>query len=124
MPLTTKWILGIDQPQPGSKSSKRIQKIGQRLAKFAKLCEVPFEYTTIAKNWENITLEQLELREDEVLAVNCLFRLQHLLDDHVVAKNPRSFVLKMIRTMNPKVCTNHYMFAQNDFIRLYLKFNY
>jgi hypothetical protein len=74
------------------------------LAKFAKLCGVPFEYIAIAKEWENITLEELDLKEREVLAINCFFRLQHLLDNQVVPANPRLFILKMIRTMNPKVC--------------------
>jgi hypothetical protein len=98
-------ILGIDHlREPGSTSSERVQEIGRRLAKFAKLCGVPFEYIAIAKEWENITIDQLDLKEREVLAINCFFRLQNLLDNQVVPANPRLFILKMIRTMNPKVC--------------------
>ncbi|KAH9540082.1 hypothetical protein CY35_15G090800 [Sphagnum magellanicum] len=97
-------ITGIEHPRkPNSTSSERVQEIGQRLAKFAKLCGVPFEYNAIAKEWETITLDQLDLREGEVLAINCFFKLQHLLDNQVVPANPRLLVLKMIRTMNPKV---------------------
>ncbi|KAH8940666.1 hypothetical protein BDL97_15G101100 [Sphagnum fallax] len=97
-------VTGIDHPrEPNSTSSERVQETGQRLAKFAKLCGVPFEYIAIAKEWENITLDELDLKEREVLAVNCFFRLQHLLDNQVVPANPRLFILKMIRTMNPKV---------------------
>lgn len=97
-------ITGIDHlREPNSTSSERVQETGQRLAKFAKLCGVPFEYIAIAKEWENITLDQLDLREREVLVVNCFFRLQNLLDNQVVPTNPRLHILKMIRTMNPKV---------------------
>ncbi|CAK9207175.1 unnamed protein product [Sphagnum troendelagicum] len=97
-------VTGIDhRREPNSTSSERVQETGQRLVKFAKLCGVPFEYIAIAKEWENITLEELDLKEREVLAINCFFRLQHLLDNQVVPANPRLFILKMIRTMNPKV---------------------
>jgi hypothetical protein len=98
-------ITGIDHlREPGSTSSERVQETGQRLAKFAKLCGVPFEYIAIAKEWENVTLDELDLKEREVLAIVCFFRLQHLLDNQVVPTNPRLFILKMIQTMNPKVC--------------------
>jgi hypothetical protein len=97
-------ITGIDHlREPGSTSSERVQETGQRLAKFAKLCGVPFEYIAIAKEWENVTLDELDLKEREVLAIVCFFRLQHLLDNQVVPTNPRLFILKMIQTMNPKV---------------------
>ncbi|CAK9207163.1 unnamed protein product [Sphagnum troendelagicum] len=97
-------ITGIDHPrEPNSTSSERVQETGERLAKFAKLCGVPFEYVAIAKEWENITIQELDLKEREVLAVNCFFRLRHLLDNQVVPTNPRLHILKMIRTMNPKV---------------------
>jgi len=89
------------------------------LEKFARQCGVPFEYTAIAKKWENITPYELALREGEVLAVNCLFRLEHLLNDHVVATNPRKLLLKKIRTMNPKVC-QPFPNSINHFMQLYL----
>ncbi len=64
-------ILGIDHlREPNFTSLERVQETGQRLAKFPKLCGVPFEYIAIAKEWENITLYQLHLREGEVLTIN------------------------------------------------------
>lgn len=38
-----------------------------------------------------------------MLAINCVFRLRHLLDISIVARNPRLMFLNKIRTMNPKV---------------------
>jgi hypothetical protein len=74
------------------------------LFEFAKLWNVPFEFTTIAEKWENITPTKLALRKGEVLIVICLFKLRNLMDEFVMAKNRRTMVLNNIQTMNPKVC--------------------
>lgn len=64
---------------------------------------MPFEYHAIAEKWEAITPAHLFLKDDEVLAVNCMFRLRHLLDETVTAASPRDLVLSRIRSMSPKV---------------------
>lgn len=94
---------GIDLPQPGFRPSGRIQETGRRLAEVAKIKGVPFEFHAIAEKWEAITPTHLMLREDEVLAVNCMYRLHHLLDEQVTAASPRTLVLNRIRSINPKV---------------------
>lgn len=96
-------VSGIDLPQPGNKPSKRVLEVGRRLADFAKLWEVPFEFNALADKWESITAVQLCLKEDEVLAVNCQYRLRNLLDESIMAASPRKVVLDRIRSMNPKV---------------------
>ncbi|CAK9278045.1 unnamed protein product [Sphagnum jensenii] len=96
-------ITGIDLPQSGFRPSERIQETGRRLARVAEHVGVPFEFHAIAEKWEAITPAHLLLRNDEVLAVNCAFRLRHLLDESVVAASPRDLVLNRIRSMNPKI---------------------
>lgn len=96
-------ITGIDRPQPGFRPSARIQDTGRRLAKLAKKMGVPFKFHAIAEKWEAITPAHLLLREDEVLAVNCMFRFRHLLDESVTAASPRNLVLSRIKSLNPKV---------------------
>lgn len=64
---------------------------------------VPFEFHAIAEKWEAITPAHLLLRDDEVLAVNSMFRFRHLLDESVTAASPRNLVLSRIRSLNPKV---------------------
>jgi len=96
-------ITGIDRPQPGFTPSGRIQETGRRLAELAKMKGVPFEFHAIAEKWEAITPTHLMLREDEVLAVNSMYRLHHLLDEQVTAASPRTLVLNRIRSINPKV---------------------
>ncbi|CBI16109.3 unnamed protein product, partial [Vitis vinifera] len=43
------------------------------------------------------------IEKDEVVVVNCLYRLKNLLDETVVANSPRDAVLKLIREINPAV---------------------
>lgn len=78
-------------------------EVGRRLAEFAKLWGVSFEFNALADKWESITAVQLGLKEDEVLAVNCHYRLRNLLDESIMAASPRKVVLDRIRSMNPKV---------------------
>lgn len=96
-------VSGIDLPQPGGKPSARVQEVGRRLAGFAKLWGVSFEFHALADKWETITPAQLCLKHDEVLAVNCQYRLRNLLDESIMAASPRKVVLDRIRSMNPKV---------------------
>jgi hypothetical protein len=97
------FVSGIDRPQAGFRPSERIQETGRRLAQVAEDYGVPFEFHAIAEKWEAITPAHLFLRSDEVLAVNCIFRLRHLMDESIMAASPRNLVLKRIQSMNPKV---------------------
>ncbi|XP_074592554.1 scarecrow-like protein 9 [Curcuma longa] len=96
-------ITGIDVPQPGFRPTERIEETGRRLADYAKSFNVPFEYQAIASRWEAIRAEDLHIAEDEVVAVNCLYRFRNLIDETVVVDSPRNRVLDTIRKMNPDV---------------------
>lgn len=102
-------ISAIDHIAPDitCKKSEHLIRCGQRLSEVAKTCKVPFQYTAIADNWENITATQLALRPDEVLVVNASSKLSNLLDESVMVTNPRQMFLNKIRSMNPKVNANH-----------------
>ncbi|CAB4282435.1 unnamed protein product [Prunus armeniaca] len=96
-------ITGIELPQSGFRPEERVQETGHRLAKYCERYNVPFEYTAIAKKWETIQIEELKVKRDEVLAVNCLFRFKNLLDETVAVNSPRDAVLNLIRRMNPDI---------------------
>ncbi|CAN6442716.1 unnamed protein product [Victoria cruziana] len=96
-------ITGIDFPQPGFKPAEKIEETGQRLAEYARMFNVPFEYKAIAAKWENIKIEDLNLDKDEVLVVNCLYRMRNLFDETVMVDCPRDIVLDKICKMNPKI---------------------
>ncbi|KAH7837709.1 hypothetical protein Vadar_017073 [Vaccinium darrowii] len=76
-------ITGIDFPQPGFRPCERIQETGRRLATYCQRFGVPFEFHAIAKKWDTINLDDLKIKSDEVLVVNCLHRLRHMSDDMV-----------------------------------------
>ncbi|XP_060167239.1 scarecrow-like protein 30 [Lycium barbarum] len=96
-------ITGIELPQPGFKPAERVEDTGRRLEKYCKRFNVPFVFKAIAKKWETITLEELEIQRDEVLVVNSLFRLGNIPDETVVPNSPRDAVLNLIRKIRPDI---------------------
>ncbi|KAJ3679709.1 hypothetical protein LUZ60_017720 [Juncus effusus] len=96
-------ITGIDLPQPGFRPAELVEQTGLRLKEYAKLFNVPFEYQAIASKWETIRVSDLNIDREEVLVVNCLYRLRNIVDETVSADNPRIRVLNTIRRMNPRV---------------------
>ena len=96
-------ITGIELPQSGLRPAERVQETGRRLAKYCERYNVPFEYNAIAQKWETIKLEDLKIKKDEVVVVNCHKRFKNLLDETVVVNSPRDTVLKLIREANPSL---------------------
>lgn len=94
-------ITGIDFPQRGFRPDEAVKGTGRRLARYCERFNVPFEYNAIAKKWETIQIKDLKLQKNEVVVVNCLYRLKNLLDETVVVNNPRDTVLNLIRRINP-----------------------
>ncbi|KAF7823663.1 scarecrow-like protein 14 [Senna tora] len=97
-------ITGIEFPQPGFRPAERIEETGRRLGNYCKRFSVPFEYKAIAsQNWDTISIEDLKVERNEVLAVNCLMRFKNLLDETIEVSSPRNVVLNLIRKMNPDI---------------------
>ncbi|XAR60616.1 hypothetical protein NMG60_11034061 [Bertholletia excelsa] len=96
-------ITGIEFPRPGFRPAEFVEETGRRLAKYCDRFKIKFQYQAIARKWETIKIEDLNLSSDEVVAVNCLFRFKNLLDETVLADSPRDMVLKLIRTINPDI---------------------
>ncbi|RAL46167.1 hypothetical protein DM860_006321 [Cuscuta australis] len=97
-------ITGIDFPQPGFRSAERVNATGLRLEKYCQRFNVPFEFNAIAKKWDTIELEELQLdREDDVVIVNCLDRMGNVPDETVVPNSPREIVLNLIKNINADV---------------------
>ncbi|KAL3629868.1 hypothetical protein CASFOL_026180 [Castilleja foliolosa] len=99
-------ITGIDFPQPGFRPAERVEETGRRLARYAEMFNVPFEYYAIAQNWETIRIEDLKIEKGEFVAVNCMYRAQNLMDEELVDDCPRTRVLKLIRKINPDIFTH------------------
>ncbi|KAF8010738.1 hypothetical protein BT93_J1398 [Corymbia citriodora subsp. variegata] len=97
-------LTGIELPGHDFKSEERILEAGHHLAKYCERFGVPFEYNAIvSQHWETIKIEELKICRNEVVAVNCRYRFENLLDETVVMNNPRDAVLKLIREMRPDI---------------------
>ncbi|KAF6981911.1 hypothetical protein CFC21_000359 [Triticum aestivum] len=97
-------ITGIDIPQPGLHPCEMIEETGKRLADYANMFKVPFQYQGIAASrWETIKIEDLNIDEDEVLIINCIFRMKNLGHETAGINSARDEVMKTMRRMNPKI---------------------
>ncbi|GFY81065.1 GRAS family transcription factor [Actinidia rufa] len=78
---------------------KVMREIGQRMEKFARLMGVPFKFNVIhyTSDLSNLNLSELDVREDEALAVNCVGAL------HVSRR--RDAVVSMFRSLRPRIVT-------------------
>ncbi|XVF68800.1 hypothetical protein PTKIN_Ptkin11bG0030400 [Pterospermum kingtungense] len=96
-------VTGIEFPQPGFRPAERVEETGRRLKRYCERFNVPFEYNVIAKKWETIQLEELKIKNDEKIVVNCMHRLKNLPDDTMALTSARDTVLKLIRRINPEL---------------------
>lgn len=77
-----------------------------RLAKFARLKHVPFEYQLLPPDCEKLEPSMIDLREGEVFVVNCLLRLHYVTEEaSESAVCPRDECLRMIRSLKPAIVT-------------------
>ncbi|XP_057954712.1 scarecrow-like protein 14 [Malania oleifera] len=96
-------ITGIEFPKSGLQPAKTVEEAGHHLVKYCERFNVSFEYNGVAKNWETIQIEDLKIGKNELIVVNCLYRLDFLLDETSVENSPRNSVLSLIRNINPHI---------------------
>ncbi|KAL3646427.1 hypothetical protein CASFOL_011607 [Castilleja foliolosa] len=85
----------------GAAVQKVMKEIGSRMEKFARLMGVPFKFNIIhhAGDLSELNLAELDIKEEEALAVNCVGTL------HSVAGNKRDVLISIFRSLNPRVLT-------------------
>ncbi|WVZ95825.1 hypothetical protein U9M48_041539 [Paspalum notatum var. saurae] len=96
-------ITGIGVPQPGFHPSAMLEATGKRLAEYAEMFNVPFQYQGVTSQWENICIENLNIDNDEVLIINCIHRTQYLGDETENIDSARDRVLRIMNKINPEV---------------------
>ncbi|KAL6624398.1 hypothetical protein ACP70R_031719 [Stipagrostis hirtigluma subsp. patula] len=96
-------ITGIVEPCLGFSPLERIEQTGKRLADYANMFKVPFQFQGISSQYEAIQTEDLNIEEDEELIINCMYSMKNLGDETVAMNSARDRVLKIMRRMNPKV---------------------
>lgn len=98
-------ITGVDDSQSAHARGGGLQLVGQRLAKLADSCGVPFEFHGAAISGCDVGLEHLQVRHGEALAVNFPYILHHVPDESVSAENHRDRLLRLVKSLSPKVVT-------------------
>ncbi len=66
---------------------------------------MPFEFHAAAMSGCEVQLENLVVRPGEALAVNFAFMLHHMPDESVSTQNHRDRLLRLVKSLSPKVVT-------------------
>ncbi|KAF9621185.1 hypothetical protein IFM89_016679 [Coptis chinensis] len=82
---------------------KVMKEIGNRMEKFARLMGVPFKFNVIhhVGDLSELNLSDLDIKDDEALAVNCINTLHSV----GVTGNRRDVVLSAFHRLQPKIVT-------------------
>lgn len=98
-------ITGIDDSMSAYARGGGLDIVRKRLSKLAEFVKVPFEFHAAAISGCNVRLENLGVRPGEALAVNFAFMLHHMPDESVSTQNHRDRLLRLVKSLSPKVVT-------------------
>ncbi|KAL2318372.1 hypothetical protein Fmac_032248 [Flemingia macrophylla] len=98
-------LTGVDDPESVQRSVGGLSIIGKRLEKLAEELGLPFEFRAVASRTSIVTPSMLNCRPGEALVVNFAFQLHHMLDESVSTVNERDQLLRMVKSLNPKLVT-------------------
>lgn len=98
-------LTGVDDPESVQRSVGGLSTIGQRLEKLAEVLGLPFEFRAVASSSSIVTPSMLNCRPGESLIVNFAFQLHHMRDESVSTVNERDQLLRMVKSLNPKLVT-------------------
>ncbi|KAJ7946400.1 Scarecrow-like transcription factor [Quillaja saponaria] len=98
-------IMGIDDSQSFHARGGGLDIVGKRLSQVAESCGVPFEFHGAAMSGCDVELQNLGIRPGEAVAVNFPFVLHHIPDESVSTHNHRDRLLRLVKSLSPKVVT-------------------
>ncbi|KAJ8532527.1 hypothetical protein K7X08_012450 [Anisodus acutangulus] len=98
-------ITGIDDSTSAYARGGGIEIVGRRLSSVAASCNVPFEFHPVAASCSDVEIEHLKVRPGEPLAVNFALVLHHMPDENVGTQNHRGRLLRMVKSLSPKIVT-------------------
>ncbi|KAJ6980108.1 hypothetical protein NC653_028051 [Populus alba x Populus x berolinensis] len=98
-------ITGIDDPVSKYARGDGLDAVARRLAAISEKFNIPIEFHGVPVYAPDVTKEMFDLRPGEALAVNFPLELHHTPDESVDVNNPRDGLLRMIKSLNPKVVT-------------------
>ncbi|KAE9616240.1 hypothetical protein Lal_00017489 [Lupinus albus] len=98
-------LTGVDDPESVQRSVGGLNIIGQRLEKLAEVLGLPFEFRAVSSRTSIVTPSMLQCRPGEAIVVNFAFQLHHMRDESVSTINERDELLRMVKSLNPKLVT-------------------
>ncbi|KAG9159583.1 hypothetical protein Leryth_013560 [Lithospermum erythrorhizon] len=98
-------ITGIDDPVSQYARGDGLVSVGKRLAAISEKFNIPVEFHAVPVFAPEVTREMLNVRAGEALAVNFPLQLHHTPDESVNVNNPRDGLLRMVKSLSPKVVT-------------------
>lgn len=98
-------ITGIDDPVSKYARGDSLEAVRRRLAAISEKFNIPVEFHAVPVFAPDITMDMLDVRPGEALAVNFPLQLHHTPDESVDVTNPRDGLLRMIKSLSPKVTT-------------------
>ncbi|WOL17626.1 scarecrow-like protein 21 [Canna indica] len=98
-------ITGVDDSNSAHARGGGLHLVGQRLARLAQSYSVPFEFHGAAISGSEVELQHISIRPGEALVVNFPFQLHHMPDESVSMRNHRDRLLRMVRSLSPKIVT-------------------
>ncbi|KAL5972843.1 hypothetical protein ACLOJK_039649 [Asimina triloba] len=98
-------ITGIDDPVSKYARGDGLQAVGKRLAALSKEFNIPLEFHAVPVYMQDITREMIDVWPGEAVAVNFTLQLHHTPDESVDIDNPRDKLLRMVKSLSPKVTT-------------------
>ncbi|KAF2306833.1 hypothetical protein GH714_021849 [Hevea brasiliensis] len=98
-------LTGVDDPESVHRPVGGLKIVGQRLEKLAEAFKVPFEFHAVASKTSLVSPSMLDCKPGEALVVNFAFQLHHMPDESVSTVNERDQLLRMVKSLNPKLVT-------------------
>lgn len=98
-------LTGVDDPESVQRAVGGLKNIGQRLETLAGDLGIPFEFHPVAAKTADVTPAMLGCKPGEALIVNFAFQLHHMPDESVSTVNQRDQLLRMVKSLNPKIVT-------------------
>nr|GMD35281.1 scarecrow-like transcription factor PAT1 [Ipomoea batatas] len=100
-------ITGIDDSTSAYARRGGLSIVGKNLSNLAESFKVPFQFHAVTMPGCTLQLENLTIQRGEALAVNFAFMLHRMPDESVSTStdNHRDQLLRLVKTLNPKVVT-------------------
>lgn len=98
-------ITGIDDPASKYARGSDLEAVGRRLQAISEKFNIPVEFHPLPVFAPEVTREMLCVRPGEAVVVNFPLQLHHTPDESVDVRNPRDGLLRMVKSLSPKVVT-------------------